>query len=178
MATNGPTVLRHLLLVAWLLAASIASASELAGRIVGVVDGDTVDLLTDDKQVVRIRLAGIDAPERKQPFGSVAKKALSALVFAKRASLRGSKQDRYGRLIAKVLVDGRDANLTMVSLGYAWHYKRHESEQDARDRTLYSAAQESAMRERRGLWRDPKPIAPWEFRAARRAEVKSNSRLP
>lgn len=167
---------RHLhvaLLALWLATAvAIAQAQELYGRIVGVIDGDTVDLLTDSKQRVRVRLAGIDAPERRQPFGSAAKKVLSDLVFSKQVLLEGSKKDRYGRLVAKVIVGGQDANLRLVRLGYAWHYKRYEAEQIPEDRRLYEAAHGAAMRERLGLWRDGEPIAPWEYRASRRGNSR------
>jgi endonuclease YncB( thermonuclease family) len=111
--------LRLALLTLWLAAAGAAHALELNGRIVGVIDGDTVDLLTRSKRLVRVRLAGIDAPERGQPFGAASKKVLSDLVFAKQASLQGEKKDRYGRLVAKVMVNGRDANLVLVRLGVA-----------------------------------------------------------
>jgi endonuclease YncB( thermonuclease family) len=163
--------LRIGMLVLWLAAAVAASqAGGLSGRIVGVVDGDTVDLLTDSKQLIRVRLAGIDAPERRQPFGSVAKKVLSELVFSKPALLEGEKKDRYGRLIAKVIVGGQDANLRLVRLGYAWHFKKYQKEQSAEDRRLYDAAQAAAMKDRVGLWADPEPVAPWDFRASRRGD--------
>ena len=163
-----PRYLQLALLALWLVTAgAVVWAQELSGRIVGVIDGDTVDLLTDSKQRVRVRLVGIDAPERRQPFGSVAKKVLSDLVFSKQVLLEGKKTDRYGRLVAKVIVGGQDANLRLVRLGYAWHYKRYQSEQTGEDRHLYAAAQGAAMKERLGLWRDPEPIAPWDFRASR-----------
>lgn len=148
-------------------------AAGLSGRIVGVVDGDTVDLLTESKQLVRVRLAGIDAPERGQPHGTIAKKVLSDLVFSKSASLDGEKKDRYGRVVAKVVVEGLDANLQMVRLGYAWHYTKYEREQSAKDRSLYNAAQGIARQERLGLWKDSNPVAPWDFRASRRGNSKN-----
>jgi micrococcal nuclease len=164
---------RIALLGLWLAVIAPASQAEsLSGRIVGVIDGDTVDLLTESKQLVRVRLAGIDAPERRQPFGSVAKKVLSELVFSKTALLEGEKKDRYGRLVAKVIVGGQDANLRLVRLGYAWHFEKYQSEQTAEDRRLYDAAQGAAMKERLGLWRDPEPVAPWDFRASRRGNSK------
>lgn len=157
----------------WLaLIAAGSQAESLSGRIVGVIDGDTVDLLTESKQLVRVRLAGIDAPERGQPFGSAAKKTLSDLVFSKQALLDGDKTDRYGRMVAKVVVGGQDTNLRMVRLGYAWHYKRYESEQTDEDRRLYDEAEGAATKERLGLWREPEPVAPWDFRASRRSSSR------
>lgn len=166
----APRVTALMLLLA--VVAATSQAAELSGRIVGVIDGDTVDLLTESKQLVRVRLAGIDAPERRQPFGSAAKKVLSDLVFSKHAQLEGEKKDRYGRLVAKVLVGGQDANLRLVRLGYAWHYTKYQSEQTAEDRRLYDAAQGAAMSERLGLWKDPQPVAPWDFRASRRGNSR------
>jgi endonuclease YncB( thermonuclease family) len=122
------------ILVLWLAAGVTATqATGLSGRVVGVVDGDTVDLLTDSKQLIRVRLAGIDAPERRQPFGSVAKNVLSELVFSQQAALEGERKDRYGPLVAKVIVGGQDANLRLVRLGYAWHFKRYQTEQSGED---------------------------------------------
>ena len=153
------------LLVASLLFFQAASwAEDSSGRIVGVIDGDTVDLLTDNKTLIRVRLSGIDAPEKKQPFGSVSKKALSDLAFDRRVVVVGSKNDRYGRLIGKVLVSGVDANLRMVQLGLAWHYKKYQNEQVVDDRLRYADAELKAREKRVGLWADKEPIAPWEFR--------------
>lgn len=165
---------RIALLGLWLaLIAAGSQAESPSGRIVGVIDGDTVDLLTESKQLVRVRLAGIDAPERGQPFGSAAKKVLSDLVFSKQAVLEGDKKDRYGRFVAKVVVGGQDANLRLVRLGYAWHYTKYQSEQTGEDRRLYDAAQGAAMSERLGLWKDPQPVAPWDFRASRRGSSRN-----
>lgn len=177
---NSFGALRGLLLCALILAAGSATAFDVTGRVVGVVDGDTLDVLSDTKELYRARLAGIDAPERGQPFGAVSKKVLSDLVFSKRVTLRGRKTDRYKRLVAKVIVGGSDANLAMVRLGYAWHYKRYESEQSPADRAEYSYAQEAAKRHRRGLWKDPQPLPPWEYRDLRRNRSLSSSsrRLP
>lgn len=154
---------------------SVSHALELSGRIVGVIDGDTVDFITDGNELIRVRLAGIDAPERGQPFGSSAKKALSQLVFSKRVLLKGDKRDRYGRVIAKIIINGQDANLQLLRLGYAWHYKRYESEQTPNDRRLYASAQIEAINARNGLWKDSSPVAPWDYRASRRNASSSAS---
>lgn len=144
--------------------ATVSCAAELVGRVVGVLDGDTIDVLTPAKIQVRIRLAGIDAPEKRQAFGNAAKQKLSDLVFARQVTVDWTKTDRYKRTIGKVLVNGVDANLRMVETGMAWHYKQYAKEQSPADRRLYAAAEEGARARRVGLWRDASPVAPWTFR--------------
>lgn len=147
-----------------MLTSLMCSADVISGRVVGVIDGDTIDILTVDREQIRIRLAGIDAPEKAQPFGNRAKQKMSDLVFDKTARVEFSKRDRYGRVIGKVLVDGRDASLGLIDSGLAWHYKKYASEQSAGDRASYSAAEEKARSLSIGLWRDDQPIAPWDWR--------------
>lgn len=147
--------------------AGAAAAQPITGRVVEVIDGDTVTVLVQGREQLKVRLAGIDAPERKQAFGQRAKRQLSALVFGKAVTVVGRKQDRYRRLIAKLLVEGQDANLEMIALGYAWHFKRYELEQSPADRVAYAQVEARARAERRGLWADPAPLPPWEFRHRR-----------
>lgn len=149
------------------LCAGVASAQPLIGRVVDVSDGDTVTVLLPERVQLRVRLAGIDAPEKRQPFGQSARQRLSTLVFGKTVTLVGSKQDRYRRLVAKILVEGQDANLEMVASGLAWHYKQYEVEQSAEDRVAYSRAEGMARSGRRGLWFDAEPLPPWDFRRRR-----------
>lgn len=144
------------LALALLLAAGAAHA-ELRGPVVGVIDGDTIDVLADGK-AVRVRLAQIDAPERRQPFGSRAKQHLSALAYRQQATVQEDGRDRYGRVIGTVIVDGQNLNRAMVAAGMAWAYRRYltdptvlELEHDARARRV-------------GLWVDPAPVAPWSWR--------------
>ena len=146
------------------LLTSSVSAQSLVGRVVGVADGDTLTLLVDGRVQQKIRLAGIDAPEKAQPFGNQAKQRLSALVYGKTVTVVGVKQDRYRRLIAKILVDGQDANLEMVVSGHSWHYKKYQSEQGPADRIAYAQAELDARLARRGLWADVTPVAPWDYR--------------
>lgn len=141
-----------------------AVASTLVGKVIGVLDGDTIEVLDSDKVPRRVRLAGIDAPEKAQPFGQRSKQNLSDLVFGKHVEVDGSKIDKYGRTVGKVLVSGADANLAQVKTGFAWHYKQYASEQNAVDRALYAHAEDEARGSRVGLWRDPKPMAPWDWR--------------
>lgn len=133
----------------------------LRGKVIGVMDGDTFDLLNGTEKV-RVRLEGIDAPEKGQPFGNNAKKAMSDLCFGKNVQVVASTKDRYGRMIARVyLPDGRCINEEMLRQGMAWHFKRYSN--DAR----WARMENSARAARTGLWADPRPVAPWEWRSQR-----------
>ena len=145
-----------------------ASADTLTGRVVGVADGDTLTLLDAAHTQHKIRLAGIDSPEKSQPFGQDCKKSLSDLAYDHVAVVESTKLDRYGRVIGKVLVGGRDVNLEQVRRGCGWHYKQYQNEQILDDRLSYNAAEEAARARRVGLWADHEPMPPWEWRKARR----------
>lgn len=134
---------------------------------VGVTDGDTLVVLDRDKVQHKVRLAGIDAPERRQAFGARAQQALASAVFQRAVVLVWKKKDRSGRLVAKVILADRDVGLELVAAGLAWHYTAYEREQTESDRRRYAAAELEARRVNAGLWSDPQPIPPWEFRASR-----------
>jgi endonuclease YncB( thermonuclease family) len=151
-------------LVAALGFAQWATAQQLSGKVIGVKDGDTVVVLDAEKRSHDIRLAGIDAPEKAQPFGQRSKEHLSDTVFGKRVEVVGSKIDRYGRTVGKIMVGAADANLAQVRAGMAWHYKEYQREQSSADRLAYSAAEDAARSSRVGLWRDPSPTPPWDWR--------------
>lgn len=153
-----------LLTVVALLLALQSHADTLKGKVIGVADGDTITVLDTDKTHHKIRLAGIDAPEKKQAFGQRSKQSLSDLVFSKAVTVDTNKIDRYGRVVGKVLVNGMDANLAQVQRGMAWHYKAYEREQPAIDRKVYADAENEAKAARRGLWADAYPVPPWNFR--------------
>ncbi|WP_232428956.1 thermonuclease family protein [Aromatoleum toluclasticum] len=168
-----PMQYQHLILpaaFALLIAATSALADTYTGRVVGVTDGDTLTVLDHDYIQHKVRLSGIDAPEKSQPFGQVSRQHLASLVFGKTVTVDAYKEDRYGRTIGKVLLDGMDANLAQVRAGLAWHYKQYEREQEAEDRRTYASTESEARDERRGLWKDPHAMAPWEFRRARREQ--------
>lgn len=139
------------------------------GRVVSVHDGDTLTVLVERRQV-KVRLAEIDAPEMGQPFGKNSKQSLSELCFGKPAALDMRGQDRYKRAIARVTCDGTDANAEQVRRGYAWTYTQYTRA----DSPLYEMEHE-ARAARRGLWADPAPVPPWNWRRttreARRAAV-------
>lgn len=112
-----------------------------------------------------VRLAGIDAPEKAQPYGDRAKRHLSDLVFGAEVVVEYEKRDRYGRIVGKVIRDGRDASLAQIESGYAWHFKRYAAEQSPDDRATYARAEEAAHHAGRGLWAGQSPTPPWEWRA-------------
>jgi len=145
-----------------------SSAYELTGRIVSVADGDTVTLLDANLQQHKLRLSGIDAPEKRQPFGNRSRLHLGALVFGRQVMAHCPKTDRYKRAVCRIEVDGIDANLAQVEAGMAWHYKAYSREQSPADRWRYAKAEDRARDARQGLWADRAPVAPWDFRKARK----------
>lgn len=153
-----------LALVVFLWGSQADAAASLAGRVVRVVDGDTVVLLDGDKVQHKIRLAGIDAPETGQEFGTKAKQHLLDLVGGDEVTVAWQKRDKYGRIVGKLVHDGTDVNLAMVRSGFAWWYRKYSSEQSPVDRAHYAAAEEKARTARVGLWADKAPFAPWEWR--------------
>jgi micrococcal nuclease len=112
----------------------------------------------------KIRLAGIDAPERGQPFGKKSKEYLSGLVSGEDVQVDWKKGDRYKRIVGKIIHDGQDVDLEMVRSGYAWWYRKYAGEQSPVDGVLYEDAENKARAEKAGLWRDPDPVPPWEWR--------------
>lgn len=164
---NSPRLL--LTTVALLLAWSV-SAETVSGRVVGIADGDTVTVLDASNTQWKIRLMGIDAPEKKMPFGQKSKEHLSNLVFNKQVSVEYSKRDKYGRTVGKIMVDGVDANLEQVRVGMAWHYKQYQKEQSRDERVSYADTEEQARAGRRGLWVDADPTPPWDWRREQKAK--------
>lgn len=145
------------------LLVSCAQAATLEGKVVSISDGDTLTVLVDGREV-KVRVAGIDAPEKKQAFGQRSKEHLSDCSFDKAVSVEWSKTDRYGRTIGKVLADGVDCGLRQIELGMAWHYKAYAKEQTPVDRTAYADAESQASARKVGLWSGSHPTPPWEFR--------------
>jgi endonuclease YncB( thermonuclease family) len=144
-------------------------AQIIVGEVVAIADGDTLTVLDSERVQHKIRLAGIDAPERKQAFGQRSRQMLADIVFRKQVDVETQKKDRYGRILGKVLYKGRDVNLILVSEGMAWHYRQYAREQSASDRVLYASAEDEARAQRRGLWSDPNPVPPWSWRAGIRS---------
>jgi endonuclease YncB( thermonuclease family) len=150
-----------------LAAALVAGPSygrDFDARVVGIQDGDTVTVLDAAKQQHRIRIAGIDAPEKAQAFGAAAKENLARLAFGQRADVRCNKRDRYGREVCSVYVGARDLGLEQVRSGHAWWYREYAREQAPDDRKVYETAESEARDARRGLWHDASPTPPWDWR--------------
>jgi|SRR5215510_16510467 len=154
------------------LAARAAAAAGwiVEGRVVSISDGDTITMLDYSKTQHKIRIAGIDAPEGGQAFGERSKQNLSALVFQKGVEARCHKKDRYGREVCTVYVALRDVGLEQIRAGMAWHYKSYQHEQPTQERLVYRDEEDAARAARRGLWKDAKPVPPWEFRRTRGIE--------
>ncbi len=148
------------LLAAGLMLALNAHA-DFIGKVVAVADGDTITALKDLQQV-KVRLTEIDAPEKQQAFGNRSKESLSDLCFGKTATLLEKGKDRYGRTLARVTCDGSDANAEQVRRGLAWAYTKYLTDPQIK------AIEEEARAARLGLWRDEKPVPPWEWRKAKR----------
>lgn len=162
-----PLVIWVMTLLMW-LAICAAQATEIRGRVVSVTDGDTVTVLDAQRVQHRVRLQGIDAPERRQPFSRQARMYLSDLVLKREVVVWVDKVDRYKRPVGVVYVDGMDTGLQMVQAGLAWHYKQYQREQTPQERQAYAQAEDEARRARLGLWSDPTPVPPWDFRRAQR----------
>ncbi len=144
------------------------SANTHLWRVVGVYDGDTVTCLDESNQQQKIRLAEMDAPEMGQDFGQVARDSLADLVFGKTVEVEDEGKDRFGRWIAHLSVNGVDVNRQMIATGNAWHYAAY-----SKDASL-ATAQEQAKTQRLGLWAQPNPIPPWEFRATERSRKSAS----
>ena len=152
------------LLISLLFAFVDAKADVLVGKVVGISDGDTIKVLDSNKKEHKIRLMGIDAPEKTQAFGAASKQALSNYIYKREVTVDYKKKDRYQRILGKVILDKQDICLAMIELGLAWHYKDYEKEQSKTDRDLYSQSELKARQAKIGLWQDSKAIQPSAFR--------------
>jgi endonuclease YncB( thermonuclease family) len=155
---------------------SHSASSFLEGTVVKIADGDTITVLDFNKVLHRVRIAGIDAPEKTQPFGNASRMRLGELVARKEVRIEFNKHDRYGRIVGKVLVTppdcptcGKtlDVGLAQVKSGMAWWYRKYAHEQSSEDQERYEFAEQEAKAKRAGLWQDKNPQPPWEFRRKR-----------
>jgi len=156
--------MKKLILIFILFLSNFAHAKTIEGLVVGVADGDTITVLDQQKNTYKIRLQGIDAPEKKQAFGEKSKQSLHDLVHRKQVRIEYDKEDKYGRIVGKVTVDDVDVCLQQLVLGMAWHYKKYQNEQSVSDRALYSDTELKSKSLKLGLWTDDMPMPPWEFR--------------
>jgi endonuclease YncB( thermonuclease family) len=148
------------MLTAVLLTAIFAAEStEITGKVVSIADGDTCTVLIDREQV-KVRLDGIDAPEKKQPFGTKSREHLAALIHEKQVRVVVTGKDRYGRSLGTIWDGKTNVNEAMVRSGLAWHYKKY-----SRDKRL-AELEDAARKSKHGLWADKSPMPPWEWRAA------------
>lgn len=134
-----------------------------AAQVIGIADGDTLTVL-ENRKPVKIRLANIDAPERAQAFGTRSRESLSDLCFGKDARFDVQDKDRYGRLVATVYCDDINVNRKQVELGFAWVYPKYNKDY------LIPALQDQAFGAGRGLWADPNPVPPWEWRKVQKGK--------
>ncbi len=137
-------------------------SKEFKAKVIAVKDGDTIDVLSDNRKIT-VRLAHIDCPEKKQPFGTVARQFTANRCFGQEVTVvNENKYDRNRRLIAVVLNERREnVNLELVKAGLAWHFKKYSTD------SIYGLAEVKARRDRTGLWRDEEPVAPWSWRSIR-----------
>jgi endonuclease YncB( thermonuclease family) len=166
---------RLLILCLTLLVPILACTETLSGRVVAVADGDTVTVLDASNAQHIIRVMGIDAPEKRQPFGERSKQNMAHLVFDKEVQVEWVKKDRYGRILGKVFVAEEDCvlepcsktvdtGLAQIASGFAWYYKQYEREQTVEDRNIYAQTEIEAQTNKIGVWSDPNPMPPWVFR--------------
>lgn len=131
----------------------------VTGKVIRIADGDTFTMIFDNGFEVRVRLNGIDSPEKKQAFSNRAKQTLSDLIYNKKVKVYYESKDRYGRVLGDIYIDNLNVNQEMVRRGMAWHFIRYSD-----DETL-AALEKEARKNSIGLWADPNPVAPWEFRS-------------
>ena len=150
-----------IILILLTITATIEAQTKLKGKAIKIIDGDTFDLLVD-KTTYRIRLADIDCPEKGQDYYKISKQALSDYLYGSTIEVTFTKKDRNGRILGSVYNGPVYINLIMVEEGYAWHFKKYSTDQ------RFAKAEINARKAERGLWKQPKPIAPWDFRQIRR----------
>jgi endonuclease YncB( thermonuclease family) len=150
-----------------LICSGAVRAEDIVATVIGITDGDTITVLTPDHKQLRVRLAEIDAPEAKQPWGQRSKQTLAAFVFGKQVKVATRGTDRYGRTLGRIYVGSQNINAEMVRAGAAWAYRDFLT-----DYTLVSLEAE-ARKNSRGLWAMPanRIVAPWEWRHSRGSEA-------
>lgn len=149
---------------------SVAQADTFNAQVIAVLDGDTVLIAQSGKHPGKVRLAGIDAPEKAQPFGMKSRQALVDLILNREVLVATVATDKYGRLVAQLMLDGRSINQQQVRTGMAWEYSHFHRDQE------YIELQREARQARRGLWSQPEPTPPWVWRKAHPDATHSTQR--
>ncbi|WP_111682818.1 thermonuclease family protein [Winogradskyella tangerina] len=139
-------------------------AQSVEGKVVAITDGDTFKLLQKDSTLVRVRVANIDCPERKQPFSKRAKQFTSDAIFSKNVELKVLKKDRYGRSIAYVFYNNKNLGEELLKAGLAWHYVKYSDDESLQN------LEDKAREKKVGLWSDPNAIAPWDWRSQKKSK--------
>lgn len=157
-------MIRLLFSILLLLSSISLHADELTGRVIDVASGDSITIVDATNTELKVRLSGIDAPEKQQPFGTESKKSLADLVYGKEVSVNWIKRDYHKRIVGKVMLNKTDVNLEQVKRGMAWVFKHFVDDPYSQDQADYVDAQQEAEDRRLGLWSQRDPIPPWEFR--------------
>lgn len=131
---------------------------KVSGKVISISDGDTFRLLKSDNSIIKVRIANIDCPERKQPFSAKATQLTSKLIFEKNVTLNILNKDKYGRSVAEVKCKGKNVGEELLANGLAWHFVRYSSN------AKLQALEDKAKKKKLGLWYDKKPIPPWDWR--------------
>jgi len=172
-----PTMTLKTTLVVFILCCCSLARADITGRVVAVTDGDTIKVLDASNAEHKVRLTGIDAPERGQPYGIASKDHLASMVAGKEVKVESTKSDRYGRVLGKVWVQPADCpscsktlntNHAQILAGMAWWYRYYAKEQSAEDRGRYESAEDEAKARKWGLWADPNPINSYDWRQGQR----------
>ncbi len=142
-------------------------AQTLTGKVVKIADGDTFTILLNNHQKKRIRLHGVDCPEKGQDFGNVAKEYISNLIAGKSVTVVPTKKDRYGRTVAIVKVDTTNVNESLLRAGLAWHYKQYDNTQH------WAELEHQAKSHHRKIWSLQNPTPPWQWRKQKKASKNS-----
>lgn len=159
--------MKKLALLLLFLSFTTSISQTLTGKVVGIMDGDTFKLLTQDSTVIKVRLANIDCPEKKQPFSNRAKEFTSQAIFGKIVYIDVLKKDRYRRSIANVFYnDSLNLNYQLVQNGLAWHYLKYSKDSELQK------MEDKARKNKTGLWQDPQAISPWEWRDNKKKKIK------
>jgi len=127
-------------------------------KVIRIIDGDSIVILTNDNLQIKVRLEGIDCPEKSQDFGEKARQYTAALCFNKNVRIEKKGQDRYGRTLAYIYVDDLCVNKELLKAGLAWHFKKYNTDPEL------AKLEKNARSEKKGLWAQPSPTPPWEFR--------------